>query len=84
MRVFVGFEGCVFPGDIEGYIRPVMMRNIFRSYIAVENNNNPYLVTLTSEGDFLVKIKDGDKESLWMTLDSLVENWVINKRLGEV
>lgn len=79
--VFKGFEGCVFPGDITGYIRPVMMRKIFRSYVGVTNNNNPFLIALSTEGHFLVKHEDTD---FWMTLDSLVENYQLNNRLGTV
>lgn len=66
--IFKAFEGCVFPGDISGYILPVMQRTIFRSYVDVPNNDNPFLIALTHEGPFICKHKDCD---YWVTVDSI-------------
>lgn len=66
--IFKGFEGCVFPGDISGYILPVMKRTIFRRFVDVPNNDNPFLIALTFEGHFICKHKDC---AYWVTVDSI-------------
>jgi hypothetical protein len=66
--IFKAFEGCVFPGDITGYILPVTERTIFRSYVDVPNNDNPFLIALTFEGHFICKHKGCD---YWVTVDSI-------------
>jgi hypothetical protein len=79
--IFKSFEGCVFPGDIEGYILPVTIRTIFRLYVDVPNNDNPFLIALTQEGYFICKHKDCN---YWVTINSLpcLENCESLRMLG--
>ena len=81
ISIFKSFEGCVFPGDIEGYIIPVMIRTIFRAYTGVDNNNNPFIIALSYEGDLLVGFAEKGMDQPWLTLDSIVEMYNLNKKI---
>jgi hypothetical protein len=84
IKLFEGFEGCIFPGDVTGYIIPVTLRTIFRSYVDIDNNNNPFLLALSTEGDLLVGFEEKGFNQPWMLLTSLVKDYRINKRLGTI
>ena len=82
--IFKSFEGCVFPGDINGYIIPVMTRAIFRAYTGVDHNDNPYLIALTYDGELVVGLAEKGLNQHWATLDSLIEMYYLNKKIGTV
>jgi len=84
IRVFQSFEGCVFPGDISGYIIPVMTRAIFRAYTGVDNNNNPYLIALTYDGELVVGLAEKGLNQHWASLNSLVGMYHLNKKIGTI
>ena len=76
------FESCInYPGDIKGVIIPKMMHYIFETKTGIEKPH-PFTLYLTNEGHLLIGFTKDKMKKPVVSLDNLIDDYLINKRMG--